>query len=106
MHGGALGRIDLGDDADNVRVDRARNWVLVGYGKGALALIDPRSRAKAAIRLFGQHRRMRTPRISVDDTACPVNHDFPICRAAHLAHTGRNRGPPPRPDDFRAALRS
>jgi hypothetical protein len=39
-------RIDLGNDADNVRIDRARNQVLVGYGKGALAVIDPKSRAK------------------------------------------------------------
>src|SRR5262249_53459669 len=40
------GRIDLGDDADNVRIDAARNRVLVGYGKGALAIIDPKSRAR------------------------------------------------------------
>jgi DNA-binding beta-propeller fold protein YncE len=31
-----IGRIELGDDADNVRVDAARDRVLVGYGKGAL----------------------------------------------------------------------
>ena len=40
------GRIDLGSDADNVRIDATRNRVLVGYGKGALAVIDPKSRAK------------------------------------------------------------
>ena len=34
-------RIDLGGDADNVRVDFQRQRVLVGYGKGALAIIDP-----------------------------------------------------------------
>ncbi|HYZ42312.1 MAG TPA: hypothetical protein VE687_17075 [Stellaceae bacterium] len=44
----AVGRIDLGSDADNVRVDSARNRVLVGYGKGALAVIDPTSRSKTA----------------------------------------------------------
>jgi len=43
-----LQRIDLGQDADNVRVDVARKRVLVGYGKGALALIDPSSRKKVA----------------------------------------------------------
>src|SRR5690349_20302782 len=42
----AVGRIELGDDADNVRVDTARERVLVGYGKGALALIDPISLSK------------------------------------------------------------
>src|SRR3954454_10627200 len=41
-----LGRIDLGDDADNVRIDPQRGQVLVGYGKGALAVIDPGTRAK------------------------------------------------------------
>ena len=43
-----IGRIELGDDADNVRVDTARNRVLVGYGKGALALIDPVGLSKTA----------------------------------------------------------
>jgi hypothetical protein len=43
-----MGRIELGDDADNVRVDTPRNRVLVGYGNGALAVIDPASRTKTA----------------------------------------------------------
>jgi len=42
------GRLDLGEDADNVRIDAARNRVLVGYGKGALAVIDAKSRTKVA----------------------------------------------------------
>jgi DNA-binding beta-propeller fold protein YncE len=42
----AWGRIDLGDDADNVRVDLATNTVFVGYGAGALAAIDPMTRKK------------------------------------------------------------
>lgn len=40
------GRIDLGADADNVRVDVKAQRVYVGYGNGALAVIDPRTRAK------------------------------------------------------------
>ena len=35
------GRVDLGEDADNIRVDPAANRVYVGYGGGGLALIDP-----------------------------------------------------------------
>jgi DNA-binding beta-propeller fold protein YncE len=35
------GRIDLGEDADNVRVDTAGNQVFVGHGGGMLAVIDP-----------------------------------------------------------------
>jgi DNA-binding beta-propeller fold protein YncE len=41
-----LGRIELGDDADNIRIDRTRKQVLVGYGKGAIAIIDPVTRTK------------------------------------------------------------
>jgi len=43
-----IARIELGSDADNVRVDGRHNRVLVGYGKGALAVIDPTARTKAA----------------------------------------------------------
>ncbi len=39
------GMIKLGDDADNVRVDPASGHVIVGYGSGALAIIDPVGRA-------------------------------------------------------------
>jgi len=42
------GRIDLGEDADNVRVDVEHKKVYVGYGKGALAEIDPGSGKKTA----------------------------------------------------------
>ena len=42
------GRIQLGDDADNVRLDKQANRVFIGYGSGALAVIDPSSRAKLA----------------------------------------------------------
>jgi DNA-binding beta-propeller fold protein YncE len=35
------GEVSLGDDADNVRVDEATGHVVVGYGAGGLALIDP-----------------------------------------------------------------
>ena len=42
------GRIDLKDDADNVRVDAAGKQVYVGYGSGALAVIDAATHAKLA----------------------------------------------------------
>lgn len=38
------GDIKLGDDADNVRIDPATGSIVVGYGNGALAVIDPVSR--------------------------------------------------------------
>ncbi len=42
------GSISLGDDADNVRVDPRNGMVVVGYGSGGLAVIDPVSRSKVA----------------------------------------------------------
>jgi DNA-binding beta-propeller fold protein YncE len=39
-----LGGLKLGDDADNVRVDAQSGLVAVGYGSGALAVIDPKTR--------------------------------------------------------------
>ena len=40
--------IDLGDDADNVRLDREQHFVYVGYGSGALAVIDAAKQGKVA----------------------------------------------------------
>jgi DNA-binding beta-propeller fold protein YncE len=42
------GRIELGDDADNVRVDSPGNRVIIGYGAGALAIIDAKDNRKIA----------------------------------------------------------
>ena len=39
-------RIELGSDADNIRIDAAANRVFVGYGSGALAVIDPSTHSK------------------------------------------------------------
>jgi DNA-binding beta-propeller fold protein YncE len=40
-------RIELGSDADNIRIDAAINRIFVGYGSGALAVIDPSTHSKA-----------------------------------------------------------
>ena len=42
----ATGRIELGSDADNIRIDAAANRIFVGYGSGALAVIDPSTHSK------------------------------------------------------------
>ncbi len=44
----AVGQINLGEDADNIRVDNAANQVIVGYGNGGLAMIDAKSVRKIA----------------------------------------------------------
>jgi DNA-binding beta-propeller fold protein YncE len=54
------GRIELGDDADNVRIDSTGNRVIVGYGKGALAILDAKeSRKIAEIGLDGHPESFR-----------------------------------------------
>lgn len=42
------GQIDLNNDADNIRIDDATSRIFVGYGDGALAVIDPKTRSKIA----------------------------------------------------------
>src|SRR5499427_9187193 len=37
----SAGQIDLEDDADNIRLDIPGNRIVVGYGSGGLAVIDP-----------------------------------------------------------------
>src|SRR5215813_10824392 len=44
----ASGQIDLGDDADNIRLDIPANQVVVGYGSGGLAVVDASSSRKIA----------------------------------------------------------
>ncbi len=49
FHGADLspaGTIDLADDADNIRLDTRTGYLVVGYGNGGLAVIDP---AKASV---------------------------------------------------------
>src|SRR5262249_50692904 len=43
-----IARIDLGDDADNIRIDPTTKRVFVGYGAGRIATIDPATRTKIA----------------------------------------------------------
>jgi DNA-binding beta-propeller fold protein YncE len=49
------GAIELGDDADNIRVDPSSKTVLVGYGNGALAVIDAATQRKVADMPLGAH---------------------------------------------------
>jgi hypothetical protein len=50
----------LGDDADNVRIDARNGHVVVGYGSGALAVIDPAThRVLATLTLAGHPEGFR-----------------------------------------------
>ena len=75
------GRIELGDDADNVRVDTQRGRVLVGYGKGALAVIDPTTRTRVTdIRLKGHPEGFQ-----IDETGTRVFANVPEAREIEVA---------------------
>jgi DNA-binding beta-propeller fold protein YncE len=87
-----IGRIDLGNDADNVRVDAPRNRVLVGYGKGALAVIDPVTRAKTAdLQLKGHPEGFQ-----LDEAGSQVFVNVPDAREIDVVDlaTGANRAFP------------
>ncbi|MFL5265735.1 MAG: YncE family protein [Stellaceae bacterium] len=79
LHGedlASVGRIELRNDADNVRVDAQRRRVLVGYGKGALAVIDPATRTKIAeIPLKGHPESFQ-----IDETGTQVFVNVPDAR--------------------------
>lgn len=42
----STGQIELGSDADNIRIDAVVGRVVIGYGSGGLAMVDPSSRSK------------------------------------------------------------
>jgi DNA-binding beta-propeller fold protein YncE len=50
-----VGQMTLGDDADNVRIDPTTGMVIVGYGAGALAVIDPATRKVVATMPLAAH---------------------------------------------------
>ncbi|HWU72408.1 MAG TPA: hypothetical protein VN137_02925 [Sphingomonas sp.] len=55
-----IAALRLGDDADNVRIDTRKGHVIVGYGSGALAVIDPAThRLLSAVKLSGHPEGFR-----------------------------------------------
>jgi hypothetical protein len=50
-----VAKVDLGDDADNIRFDPAQKRLYVGYGDGALAVLDATARQKLASIDVGGH---------------------------------------------------
>ncbi|MEZ0171455.1 YncE family protein [Microvirga sp. TS319] len=53
-------RLELGQDADNIRVDSVGNRVIVGYGQGSFAITDAReNRTVAQIALHGHPESFR-----------------------------------------------
>jgi hypothetical protein len=49
------GRVDLGEDADNVRLDARSGNFLVGYGKGGIATLDAKTGAILSMAVLSAH---------------------------------------------------
>lgn len=78
--------IEVGDDADNVRYDETAKKVYVGYGNGALAVIDAHTGAKGAdIKLAGHPESFR---LETGGTKIFVN----IPGAGQIAVVDREKG--------------
>jgi YVTN family beta-propeller protein len=75
-----VSRIELGDDADNVRVDAARNRVIVGFGKGALAVIDPASQTKTG----DIHLKAHPEGFQIDQTGTQIFVNVPDARGIEV----------------------
>jgi DNA-binding beta-propeller fold protein YncE len=92
-----VARISLGDDADNVRVDPRNGDLVVGYGSGALAVIDPSTH-----RIVRQLKLPRHPEafeiigsrvfVNVPDAHAVVLADLDHARVLRTIGTGTRLG--------------
>ncbi len=81
-----VGTVDFADDADNIRYDKVAKLVYVGYGSGALGVIDPKEGKRVReIKLEGHPESFQIetagPRIFVN-----------VPTAGHIAVIDRRRG--------------
>jgi DNA-binding beta-propeller fold protein YncE len=79
--------LKLGDDADNIRVDPNASQVIVGYGKGALALLDAASGNKAGeIPLAGHPEAFQ-----LDPSSARIYVNVPDAREIAVVDRGASR---------------
>lgn len=80
-------RLELGDDADNIRVDSAGNQVIVGYGAGALAILDAKENRKIAeIALRGHPESFR-----LESNGSRIFVNVPDAHAIEVADRGSGK---------------
>ncbi len=82
-----MGAVALGDDADNVRLDAYRNRIVIGYGKGALAVIDPMARKKVADMPLKGHPES----FQFDETGSRIFANVPDARQIAVLDVGAGR---------------
>jgi DNA-binding beta-propeller fold protein YncE len=82
----AISTVEVGDDADNVRYDEAAKRIYVGYGSGALGVLDARTGAKVGdIKLAGHPESFR---LETGGARLFVN----VPEAGHIAVVDREKG--------------
>ena len=98
------GRVELNSDADNIRVTSTEDQIIVGYGEGALALIDVATRAKLGDMPLKAHPES----FQLDPTTSDIFVNLPDDRAMavldRLTGQQRNRWPMPYGGNFAMAL--
>lgn len=82
-----VGSLALGDDADNIRIDSRRDRIVVGYGKGALALIDPTSRKNVGDLPLKGHPES----FQFDETGARILVNVPDARQIAVLDVGSGR---------------
>jgi DNA-binding beta-propeller fold protein YncE len=78
--------VECGDDADNVRYDKDGGRIYVGYGSGALAVLDAKTGAKLANIKLAAHPE--SFQLETAGTRIFVN----VPNAGHIAVVDRNKG--------------
>src|SRR5262245_11984990 len=81
------GRIDLGADADNIRVDTGANRLLVGYGSGAIAAIDLRDNSK----VFSFALQAHPESFQLDASSRQIFVNLPNARMIAVLHNGKGK---------------
>jgi hypothetical protein len=103
------GQIDLGADADNVRIDASSNQVLVGFGQG-LAVIDAKNHTTRTIALRGHPEAFQLVRgtsrvfVNVPDAREVTVVDLQSGEQTHMPIPSRGANFPMALDDARLLL--
>ena len=85
---GQVAEIALGDDSDDVRIDPRNGHVLVGYGEGALAVIDVETR-----RVLGRFQLPAHPEgFQIDERSGQVFINLPNARTIAVVDIDKGQG--------------
>ncbi len=84
-------RINLGSDADNIRVDSKAGRVFIGYGDGALAIVDAVTNSKIASAPLQAHPESFPPAASLSMYRKPPRSTWSIVRQGRRLRRGQQQ---------------